>query len=46
MFRFNEELTAHTHRSSVDFRMGIDGMPIPVEQATRLNPMISAPLPA
>ncbi|KND57459.1 Mobile element protein [Candidatus Paraburkholderia schumanniana] len=42
MFRFDEELKVYLHRDSVDFRMGINGLSILVEQAMRLNPMASA----
>ncbi|WP_322067028.1 IS66 family insertion sequence element accessory protein TnpB [Burkholderia ubonensis] len=42
MFRFDEGLKIYLHRDPVDFRMGINGLSILVEQAMRLNPMISA----
>ncbi|AMU04668.1 MULTISPECIES: IS66 family insertion sequence element accessory protein TnpB [Burkholderia] len=42
MFRFDEELKVYLHRDPVDFRMGINGLSILVEQAMRLNPMTSA----
>ena len=42
MFRFDEWLKVYLHRDPVDFRMGINGLSILVEQAMRLNPMTSA----
>ncbi|KVK84647.1 transposase [Burkholderia cepacia] len=42
MFRFDEGLKVYLHRAPVDFRMGINGLSILVEQAMRLNPMTSA----
>ena len=42
MFRFDEGLKVYLHRDPVDFRMGINGLSILVEQAMRLNPMTSA----
>ncbi|AKM45413.1 transposase [Burkholderia contaminans] len=42
MFRFDEALKVYLHRDPVDFRMGINGLSILVEQAMRLNPMTSA----
>lgn len=42
MFRFDEGLKVYLHRDPVDFRMGINGLSILVEQAMRLNPMNSA----
>ncbi|MCA8031337.1 transposase [Burkholderia cenocepacia] len=42
MFRFDEELKVYLHRDPVDFRMGINGLSILVEQAMRLNLMTSA----
>ncbi|WP_146075243.1 IS66 family insertion sequence element accessory protein TnpB [Burkholderia anthinoferrum] len=42
MFRFDEELKVYLHRDPVDFRMGINGLSILVEQAMRLDPMTSA----
>jgi transposase len=39
MFRFDEGLKVYLHRNSVDFRMGIGGLSILVEQGMRLNPM-------
>ncbi|KVO18998.1 IS66 family insertion sequence element accessory protein TnpB [Burkholderia ubonensis] len=42
MFRFDEGLKVYLHRDPVDFRMGINGLLILVEQAMRLNPMTSA----
>ncbi|WP_233864686.1 IS66 family insertion sequence element accessory protein TnpB [Paraburkholderia adhaesiva] len=42
MFRFDEGLKVYLHRDPVDFRMGINGLSILVEQAMRLNPMTPA----
>ncbi|KVC85091.1 IS66 family insertion sequence element accessory protein TnpB [Burkholderia ubonensis] len=42
MFRFDEGLKVYLHRDPVDFRVGINGLSILVEQAMRLNPMTSA----
>ncbi|CAJ3452339.1 IS66 Orf2 family protein [Burkholderia pseudomallei] len=42
MFRFDEGLKVYLHRDPVDFRMGINGLSILVEQAMHLTPMISA----
>lgn len=42
MFRFDDGLKVYLHRDPVDFRMGINGLSILVEQAMRLNPMTSA----
>jgi transposase len=42
MFRFDEGLKVYLHREPVDFRVGINGLSILVEQAMRLNPMTSA----
>lgn len=42
MFRFDAGLTAYLHRDPVDFRMGINGLSITVEQAMAQNPMARA----
>jgi len=42
VFRFDEELKVYLHRDPVDFRMGINGLSILVEQAMCLNPMTCA----
>jgi transposase len=42
VFRFDEGLKAYLHRDPVDFRMGINGLSIIVEQAMALNPMAQA----
>lgn len=42
MFRFDERLKVYLHREPVDFRVGINGLSIQVEQAMGLNPMASA----
>lgn len=42
MFRFDEGLKVYLHRDPVDFRLGINGLSILVEQAMRVSPMSSA----
>ncbi|WP_455289054.1 IS66 family insertion sequence element accessory protein TnpB, partial [Cupriavidus necator] len=42
MFRFDDGLKVFLHRDPVDFRLGINGLSILVEQATRLNPLDSS----
>jgi transposase len=42
VFRFDEGLKVYLYREPVDFRVGINGLSILVEQAMRLNPMVSA----
>lgn len=42
MFRFDAGLRAYLHRDPVDFRMGINGLSIAVEQAMAMNPMAQA----
>lgn len=42
MFRFDDTLKVYLHREAVDFRMGINGLSILVEQALRLNPFAAA----
>jgi transposase len=42
VFRFDEGLKAYLHRDPVDFRMGINGLSILVEQTMALNPMAQA----
>ena len=42
MFQFDEGLKVYLHREPIDFRVGINGLSILVEQAMRLNPMASA----
>jgi transposase len=42
MFRFDDALTVYLHREAVDFRTGINGLSILVEQALGLNPFASA----
>jgi transposase len=39
VFRFNNGLKVYLHREPVDFRAGINGLSILVEQAMALNPM-------
>lgn len=38
MFRLDDSLTVYLHRPPIDFRMGIDGLAILVEQALGMNP--------
>jgi transposase len=38
VFRFNEGLKVYLHRPAVDFRMGINGLALLVEQSLGLNP--------
>ncbi|HET7156321.1 MAG TPA: IS66 family insertion sequence element accessory protein TnpB [Hyphomicrobiaceae bacterium] len=38
MFRFDEELKVYLHREAVDFRLGINGLGVLVEQALGLDP--------
>lgn len=42
MFRFDEGLKVYLHRDPIDFRTGINGLSILVEQAMALNPMAQA----
>jgi transposase len=42
VFRFDDALKVFLHRDPVDFRMGINGLSILVEQAMALNPMAPA----
>lgn len=42
MFRFDDTLKVYLHREAVDFRMGINGLSILVEQALGLNPFAKA----
>jgi transposase len=42
MFRFDDALTVYLHREAIDFRTGINGLSILVEQALGLNPFASA----
>jgi transposase len=42
VFRFDERLKVYLHRDPVDFRMGINGLSLLVEQAMGLNPMDAA----
>ncbi|NVH78446.1 IS66 family insertion sequence element accessory protein TnpB [Paraburkholderia sp. JPY432] len=42
MFRFDDGLRVYVHRDPVDFRMGINGLSILVEQAMSLNPLDEA----
>lgn len=42
MFRLNEALTVYLHRQAIDFRMGINGLAILVEQALGRDPFARA----
>lgn len=42
MFRFDEGLKVYLHREPVDFRAGINGLSILVEQAMALDPLARA----
>jgi transposase len=42
VFRFDDGLRIYVHRDPVDFRMGINGLSILVEQAMSLNPLDGA----
>jgi transposase len=42
VFRFDQGLKVYLHRDPVDFRMGINGLSITVEQAMAQNPMAQA----
>lgn len=42
MFRFDAALTVYLHRDPVDFRIGINGLSILVEQGMAKNPMAQA----
>lgn len=38
MFRFDPDLKVYLHRQAIDFRIGLNGLAILVEQALGLNP--------
>ena len=42
MFQLNSALTVYLHRPAIDFRMGINGLSIVVEQALGLDPFAEA----
>jgi transposase len=42
MFRFEQTLTVYLHRQPVDFRMGINGLALLVQQALGLDPFAKA----
>jgi transposase len=42
VFRFDDGLNVYLHREPVDFRVGINGLAVRVEQALALNPMSAA----
>ena len=42
MFRLDDALTVYLHRPAIDFRMGINGLAILVEQVLGRNPFAAA----
>ena len=42
MFQFDSALTVYLHRPAIDFRMGINGLAIVVQQALGLDPFAAA----
>ncbi len=42
MFRFDEGLKVYLHREAIDFRVGLNGLAVMVEQALRLDPFAEA----
>ena len=42
MFRFDEGLKVYLHREAIDFRVGLNGLAILVEQALGLDPFAEA----
>lgn len=42
MFRFGEGLKVYLHREAIDFRVGLNGLAILVEQALGLDPFAEA----
>ena len=42
MFRLDEALTVYLHRQAIDFRLGINGLAVLVEQALGLDPFATA----
>jgi len=42
MFRFDPELKVYLHREAIDFRVGLNGLAILVEQALGMNPFEQA----
>jgi transposase len=42
VFRFDEGLTVYLHRDAIDFRSGLNGLAILVEQALGLDPFAQA----
>ena len=42
MFQFDNSLTVYLHRPAIDFRMGINGLAILVEQSLGLSPFAAA----
>lgn len=42
MFRFDEGLKVYLHREAIDFRIGLNGLAILVEQALGLDPFAEA----
>lgn len=42
MFELDKSLTVYLHRPAIDFRMGINGLAVLVEQGLALNPFAAA----
>jgi transposase len=42
MFRFDEGLKVYLHREAIDFRVGLNGLAVMVEQALGLDPFAEA----
>ena len=42
MFQFDKSLTVYLHRPAIDFRTGINGLAILVEQSLGLSPFAAA----
>jgi transposase len=42
VFRFSEDLKVYLHREAIDFRVGLNGLAILVEQALGLDPFAKA----
>jgi transposase len=42
MFELDKSLTVYLHRPTIDFRMGINGLAVLVEQGLALNPFAAA----
>ncbi|GKT27146.1 IS66 family insertion sequence element accessory protein TnpB [Acidovorax sp. SUPP3334] len=42
MFRFDPDLKVYLHRDAIDFRVGLNGLAIVVEQALGMDPFAQA----